>query len=119
MRVSEAKVRAEGDKVLLVIDGRAALMAPEAARQLGKALCVKAGEAELANPRIADGLVRDQGLIFRLGLKLGLIGDRKLAREARKFAEEDRDLRRYLPGGVPSGETFGTPSVEVGAPKHA
>ena len=103
-------IRQEGTHVLLIVDGRCVLDVPwEAAEEVAKALTAKARAAEeIARHEL---VIRDQAILLRLGVPLGLTNHPILQREAGKLAAWDSDLRRKLPGGVRSRETFGTPAL--------
>ncbi len=107
--MASVRVRQEGTKVLMVIDGRASEMPPEAARLLARALIEKAAAAEeLAR---VDSVILDSALLLRIGVPIGLTKHPKILEEARKEAVTNRDLRRYAPGGVRSSEQFGAPRI--------
>jgi hypothetical protein len=107
-------VRQEGERVLLIKDGRLIVDLPyQAALDLAKALRIKGKLAEELSE--ANGIIRDQALLIRIGAKLGLTRRRDIMKEAIKEAEHDRDLRRYLPGGIKSTAIVGTPTVIGGS----
>lgn len=107
----QVTVRAEGRRVLLVIDGRAITLPPKAARIVGRALLAKAGLAEEVEQH--ERIVRDGAILARIGAPIGLTSHPKLLEEVGKAAQFDRDLRRYLPGGVKSKGIVGAPTICV------
>jgi hypothetical protein len=111
----EVTVRQDGPRVLLVIDGRASLFPWNAALDLAAALREKGKAAEeLAK---AEGIIFDQALLIRRGLRFGLTSHPLLQREAAKESAWNRTLRRALPGGVKSQEQIGTPILIRHPPK--
>jgi hypothetical protein len=104
----------DGPRVLLTLDGRTVSIPWEHADEIARALTVKARAAE--EEQQALGIVADQALLLRVGVPLGLSDRPDIQAEAAHAAQYDRDLRRYLPGGVRSQETFGTPAVIRHAP---
>jgi len=114
----EISVRQEGERVVILRDGQLALDLPyEAALSLAKAIRIKALQAEeQAN---AEAIVFDQALLFRLGVPLGLTGNRDIKREAVKESAWNADLRRYIgrnrTKGIRSSEAVGTPTIIGGS----
>lgn len=119
--MSEIRVIQNGARVLLLIDGkRVEGMPHHAAMQLSRAL---AGVAKLADEwDQAERIVADQALLMRAGAPFGLSDNPKIIAEARKQAELDRDLRRYLPRpaipAIASRETFGAPTIRQTPPEE-
>lgn len=113
-RLSAVTIRREGpDVVLLDQQGRLVLRLPwEAALRLGGAIMQQARRIEeTQNPITRAQVVRDQAILTRRGVPIGLIADPALRNEAMKEAHWNSDLRRYLPGAVPSQEAVGTPAI--------
>lgn len=115
----KATVRQDGERVILILGDTAAEMPWEAAEAIGKALIAKARLAEeLAK---ADAVALDSAILLRAGfgnLGIGLAKDSRVRKEAIKLADGDRNLRRYMPGGIKSKEEFGSPTIIRGpAPK--
>lgn len=81
----------------------------EAAEAFGKLLIASARVAE--ETAKAPDIARDQAILLRAGAGFGLTDHRKIQSEAAQLAAWDRDLRRYMPGGVKSQEQFGTPTI--------
>lgn len=112
-----ATVRSEGDRVLLLYDGRAVLDLPwDAALELARAIHSQAKRAEeIAN---ADAIATDQAILLRLGVPLGLSDRRDIQQEAQQRAAWDSSLRRYIRGkrakganSVRSAAVVGTPTI--------
>lgn len=59
----------------------------------------------------ANRIIGDSALLLRKGIPLGFSNHPKILRESAKEAAHNRDLRRYLPGGVKSKEQFGQPTI--------
>lgn len=111
--MANARIRAEGAKVIVSIpEGE---MPPEAARAIGRALLLKAQEAEEYAKH--NQLILDGALALRVGIPIGFSNNPKIMSEVRKEAQSNRDLRRYHPGGIRSKEQFGLPTLTQTAPK--
>lgn len=111
-KVKECAVRDEGARVVLLVEGRAVLDMPwEAADALARALRIKARKAEEIAK--AGAVARDAAILLRAGAPWGLTSHPEIQQEAVKLARDDRDLRRYLPGGIRSEAIFGAPSIKV------
>lgn len=114
--IRSVDVRLEGERVLLIVDGRRVLDVPcgEVADQLARAIMAQSrrGEEIIHAERIAF----DYGLLLRKGIPIGLTNNPKIQEMGAKEAAWNRDLRRALPGGVKSQEHFGTPAVIRHAP---
>ena len=112
-----AVVRQEGNRVLLFFEGRMADLPWQAAIQLGRALMAQGRAAEEWEKH--EQVARDDAILLRAGLggMLGLSHNPHVRKEAEQLAVHDRDLRRYMPGGVKSEEHVGTPIVIQHPPK--
>lgn len=110
MSLEQIRVGRDGNRIKVISKGRLILDVPhEAALEIGRAIIGKAKEAEeLANPR---QIIMDQAILFRSGFPLGLTNNRDIMSESIKTAMHDRDLRRFMPGGVRSQAVVGTPSL--------
>lgn len=110
MSLEQIRVGRDGKRIKVISNGRLLLDIPyEAALEIGRALIGKGKEAEeLANPH---KIIMDQALLIRSGFPLGLTNNRDVMKESIKEAVNNRDLRRYLPGGVKSQAVVGTPSL--------
>ncbi len=106
-----ARVRDEGDQVVLILDGRPTEMTPEAAIQIARALIAKARVVQERQPANAMRTIKDEALLLRAGIPLSISANPKIRAEAEKEAATDRDLRRYLPGGIKSEEHVSAPVV--------
>ena len=81
----------------------------EKAREVGRAILQVAGlAAEWAN---AEEVARDNAILLRAGVPVGITNHQAILEEAKTIAVSDRELRRAMPGGVKSREVFGTPSI--------
>lgn len=111
MSLSTVRILAEGDHVHVVKDGRLVFDLPwDAALQLARAIHQKAKQAEEYAKR--DVIVYDQAILARRGFRwLGLTDHPVLQKMAMHTAVWDRNLRRYLPGGIKSQAAVGTPTV--------
>ncbi len=111
-KIREATVRCEDERVSVIVDGRAVLDLPwRAADALARALTAKARQAEEIEK--ADAVAFDAAVLLRAGVPVGLTNHPKIKAEARKIADGDRRLRRYMPGGIRSRVQFGAPAVRV------
>jgi hypothetical protein len=108
-KLREFRVRQEGDRVHVIVDGQVVLdLQWDAAELLWKALREKTLRAEEVAK--ATVIARDSAILLRAGARLVLSRARKIVDEAVKMAGHDRDLRRYMPL-VKSQESFGHPVV--------
>jgi hypothetical protein len=108
--VSFARIRQNGEQVQVLLNGRlAAELSWQDARQLAAAIKQVSllAEAEAKH----EGIITDQAILMRAGVRLGLTSDRRMLGEAAKEAAWGRNLRRYMRGGVKSREVFGLPTV--------
>ena len=106
------RVRHDAGRVLLEVDGKLiADMDWQAALNLS-ALIRSAGK-EAEEYCHANRIIGDQALLQRLGVNMGLTSNPAILAEAGKEAAHNRDLRRYLPGGVRSQEQFGRPVLTI------
>ncbi len=117
---SQVAVRDEGNRVLVIRDGRAILDLPwDAALALAKALRIKALQAEETDK--AESIVFDQAILTRLGVPFGLTNNETILKEATKEAAWNSDLRRYIrgkrAGGLESQAVVGTPNIIRMSPK--
>lgn len=113
-RLSEVTIRQEGQRVVVIQNGKAILDLPwDAAKALSRALRVKALGAEEEAKALA--IIYDQAILTRLGVPFGLTDRPDMQREAGKLAAWDTDLRRYIrgkrAGGIESGAEFGSPAI--------
>jgi hypothetical protein len=114
-RIRDITVRQEGNRVILIEDGKAILDVPwQYADKIAKAMRSKARAAEEQDK--APAIAMDAAIVLRAGLPFGLSSDPKIMAESRKLAAHDRDLRRYMPGGIKSQQQFGQPAVTVHKP---
>lgn len=103
-------IRREGTRVLLIVDGRAVAEMPwRKADELAVAIRSKARAAEEQEKALE--VARDNAILLRAGVRIGLSDDPRIREETGKIAAWDRNLRRYMPGGIRSQELVGTPAV--------
>lgn len=117
--LKQVNIRQYGDRVIVIEDGRLLWDLPwQKAQDLARGIFkVSKLAEEHAN---ANPIINDQALLIRAGIPFGLTNRRDMLREAVKVADTDRDLRRYLPGGIKSEEIFGTPNIiQLPPPKPA
>ncbi len=108
--LSAITIRQEGERVLLVVNGRLAADMPwDAALEVAKFLHQKAKLAE--EHAKANQIIYDSAILLRVGFPIGLSNNRAIQKEAGKEAAWNQKLRRYLPGGVKSQEAVGTPTI--------
>lgn len=109
-QISEIVIRQEGERVVVIRNGKALLDLPwDAAQALANALRVKALSAEEEAKALA--IAFDQAILMRAGVPFGLSSRSDIVNEARKEAAWNSDLRRYMPGGIKAKAIFGQPSV--------
>lgn len=113
-RMSEVTIRQEGQRVVVISNGKAILDLPwDAAQALARALHIKAHAAE--EEAKALDIIYDQAILTRLGVPFGLTNRPDLLKEAANEAAWNPDLRRYIKGkragGIESRAIFGTPSI--------
>ena len=119
--LKEVVVRQEGDRVLLLHNGRLLFSLPwQAALELGRALHVQGKKAE--EEANALRIVYDQAILTRVGFPIGLSNRPDILAEAAKEAAWNKDLRRYIRGdqamGIANQTVFGTPTITVSPPKE-
>lgn len=118
--LKEVTVRQEGDRVLLLHNGRLLFSLPwQAALELGRAFTIQGKRAE--EDANAIRIVYDQAILTRVGFPIGLSNRRDILDEAAKEAAWNRDLRRYIRGdravGIANQTRFGTPTITAIPPR--
>jgi hypothetical protein len=109
----ELGFRHEFGNVLFLGNGKLMFDAPVlAAWDIWRATATQASLAE--EHEKAEQIAKDNALLLRTGAPFGLSDNPKILEESVKIARDDRDLRRYLPGGVRSQAVLGTPTVIQG-----
>lgn len=108
--MSSARIRQNADKVQIIKDGKLVMEMPwDAALEFTRAM---RGVARLAETYAkANAVIIDHAILLRAGVPIGLTDGEKFHDEVAKEAAHNRDLRRYMPGGVKSKAIVGTPSV--------
>lgn len=109
-----ADIRAEGDRVLLAIDGRGYAIPWQQAIELGRALIAKAREAE--EVASANRIIADQALLTRVGAPFALSNNRLIRGAARTAAQWDSALRRAIKA-TPRREHVGVPTIHQEPPR--
>lgn len=110
-------IRQDGDRVLLIKEGRLIANMPySAAKELARALIIQSARAETEAKALQ--VAADHAILLRTGAPFGLTNRPDIRDEAAKIALYDKDLRRFIPGGVKSKEHVAVPSVILGAPKY-
>lgn len=109
-----ADIRAEGDRVVFAIEGRAYVIPWQAALELGRALTTKGREAE--EFAAANRIIADQALLERSGAPFALSNNRLIRSAARTAAQWDSLLRRYIKA-TPRPEQVGVPTVITEPPR--
>jgi hypothetical protein len=66
----------------------------------------------------AERIAMDSAILLRAGSHFGLSNDPRILGMAKTEAVHNRDLRRFMAGGVKSKEAFGTPTIIVHPPKE-
>lgn len=120
--LTSVTIRCEGTRVLVLHNGRLLFdLEHDAALALARALHVQGKRAE-EEARALD-IIRDQAILTRLGVPIGLTSRPDMLKEAAKEAAWSTDLRRYIPpsraGGIASQAVFGTPTITRHEPKEA
>lgn len=116
-RFTKVRLHVEGDRVQLVHNGTLLMdLHWQAAKELSRALRQSAARAE-QSVKIAQ-VVTDQAVLIRAGFPLALTTRPDVFKEAGNEAAHNRELRRAIPGGIPSGVKFGTPTL-VGKPANS
>lgn len=104
-------VRSDGDELLIVFEP-ARLLVRWPHSEFGKifgALVAQASRAE--EWAEAERVARDHAILLRAGSPIGLTSNPVIQAEAKKIAEDDRDLRRWMPGGVRAKAMTSTPII--------
>ena len=108
--MSAIRIKQHYGRVLLLADGKLFADMPwQAADDLARALRSVARTAEEWDQ--AERIALDQALLLRTGAPIGFTDNPRILAEAEKQAAHDRDLRRYLPGGIKSQAAMGRPAV--------
>lgn len=110
-------IRVEGGMVQFIENGMMILDLPwEAAKKLSRVIRHQAAVAE-QNTKVLK-VISDQALLIRKGFPIALTNRPDVFKEAGNEAAHNRELRRALPGGVPSGVVFGSAVVRAKPSKH-
>ena len=110
-KIRQVNIRIDGKFVILLEGGTVLLELPwDAALALANAMKVQARRIE---ERIkASEIIRDQALLMRAGIPIGLSSNSDIMKEAAKEAAWDTDLRRAIPS-IKSAEKFGVPTLKM------
>jgi hypothetical protein len=106
-------VRYDGSDLLLVFEpcGWLIKWPPAEYSKISDALHAKAGLAEEFDEALR--IAREHAILLRAGFPMGLTSNPLIQAEAKTIAEHDRDLRRFMPGGVRSQVMLGAPIVRM------
>lgn len=116
-KIKQARVGRDAEHVIIEVERREYLRLPwDAALVLARAITIQARRIE-ADIK-ANQIIMDEAFILRKGLPFGLTSNPRMIEEAGKEAAWNKDLRRYLPGGVKSQEAVGTPRLIKHKPKR-
>lgn len=116
-KIESVRVQRQEKTVYVTINGEHVLCMPwEKADEVASAIRQVARLCE--EWQKAEAIAKDQALLIRAGIPLGLTNDPRIQAEAAKHAAWDSELRRALPGGIKSEEQFGTPRLIAAPPKH-
>lgn len=120
-QIKEFIVRQEGDRVLLIYNGRLVTSLPwQAAESLARSIRVQAKSAEEHAKR--EQIAFDQAILTRLGVPVGLTDNPHILKAAVNEAAWNSDLRRYIrpdrARGINSQEIFGRATIIQRAPKE-
>jgi hypothetical protein len=88
----------------------------QAAKKLSRVVRRQAAVAE-QNAKVVR-VISDQALLIRKGFPIALTPRPDVFKEAGNEAAHNRDLRRFIPGGIPSGVVFGFPTLKAKIAKH-
>src|ERR1044071_6147447 len=102
------RITRDGPAILLLVNGKLVLEMPnwKAADAIANGIKAKAREAEEMSK--VENIARDDAILLRSGIPLGLAHNPIVREESEKMAAWDSDLRRYIPGGIKSDEHVGT-----------
>lgn len=108
--LSRFDCKADGDKVVACFNRRVYIvLTPKAALDIAKALTAAAKQAE--EVQNSGQIITDSAILMRAGFPFTLSNNPKMLDAARNEAAWNRDLRRFMPGGVKSEEVVGTPTL--------
>lgn len=109
-RPARMNVRADGPRVVVLVDGRCVMnIDHQLAEVLGRSLVRQAKKAEESAK--AEQIVKDQAFLTRTGAPFAFTNRPDILKEAAKEAAHDPKLRKMFPGGIRSQVQFGVPSV--------
>lgn len=107
-----ARAAVPGQDVIFRRNGNVVLSVPPAvAVAIASALIANAKLAQEKRPKTAEAIAVDSAILLRAGSNFGLSNNPKILGMAKTEAESNRDLRRFMLGGIRSTEILGTPGV--------
>ncbi len=110
------RIRQNGTNVQIIYEGRCIEMPWQAALEIASQMHRIAKMAEAEDKH--EGLIMDTAILHRAGSPVGLSDDPRIKAEARKEAQWNRDLRRYMPApSIASKEVFGVPVIKQTPPR--
>jgi len=120
MNENKAVIHREGSLIQLIFNGRlVASMGWQTGLEFAKAIVAQCKQAN-AHEKLHAGdvqLITDSAILLRAGAGMALSNHPDVIAEAKKEALHNRNLRRYMPGGVRSQQAVGTPAIIQHEPK--
>jgi hypothetical protein len=113
--VANAHIRADGDQVIITINGNETRLPYDVALAISRALESVGRAAEEVACR--EQIIMDQAIVLRAGAPFGLTSHPALQAAAAREAAWNSTLRRQMPGGVRSAEQLGVPAVRRAPPR--
>ena len=114
--MAQMRILQDGTKVLLLLDGRLIAEIPwKHADEVARAIIIAARKAEEWDKAL--DIAKDNAVLLRAGVPLGLSNHPDILGESVKIARDDRELRLAMPGGIKAQSVVGTPTLTQSAPK--
>jgi len=108
-KIRQVNIRIDGKNIILLEGGTLLLELPwDVALALAEAIKVQARRIEEGIK--ADEIIRDQALLMRAGIPIGLSKNPDIMKEAAKEAAWNTELRKAIPS-IKSAEKFGIPAL--------
>lgn len=106
-------VRCDGHELILIFEPSRHLVKWPIAEWTKISEALHAQAVRVEEWEKAEQIARDHAIMLRAGTGLGLTDHPVIQDEAKKLAVDDRDIRRFMPGGVRAREQFGVPKVAI------